>query len=191
VEKQIQDEWAREQRMIQHRISASKFMPAPAERVYEIIADYECEHALILPRPPFVSMSVTRGGRGAGTEFDLVMRVMGKTENYHGVVSEPAAGRVIEERYVGTSTVTRFTVEPRNLDRGAKVSITTDLVLRAGLLGVVQRWFATRLLRSVYLRELQQLARIASDAAPRAPSHRASHGTAEPDSRASNTDSKR
>ena len=148
--------------MTRYRIAVSKLLPAPAERVYSVIADYEHGHQLILPRPPFVSMTVARGGYGAGTEIDLVMRVFGKLEAYRGVVSEPEPGRTIAERYVGTGMVTSFSVEPHDGGRGAKVTILTESDSRDGLLGAVGRWLATRLLVPVYARELERLGAVAS-----------------------------
>lgn len=145
-----------------HRISASKLIPAPCARVYSILADYRRGHALILPKPPFVSMVVTKGGTGEGTEIELTMRIMGRCATYHGVVSEPTPGRVITERYVGKSTLTTFSVEPRDADRSAEVTIATDIEVQAGLLGVAERWLATRLLRPVYFKELEQLAALVS-----------------------------
>lgn len=151
--------------MAQHRIAVSRLVPAPVERVYSVIADYEHGHALILPKPPFVSMTVKRGGFGAGTEFELVMRILGRVETYHGVVTEPEAGRVIAERYVGTNMVTTFTLEP-NVG-GTQVTITTDMDVGTGLLGAVRRRLATRLLSPIYGRELEQLAAVAAAGADR------------------------
>jgi hypothetical protein len=144
--------------MAQHRISVSRLVSASAERVYSIIADYEHGHAQILPKPPFVSMTVTRGGFGAGTEFDLVMRVLGKREIYHGVVTEPDIQHVIAESYVGTNTITTFTIDPR--EGGTEVTITTDTDVGNGLFGAIGRRIATRLLRPTYVKELEKLAAV-------------------------------
>ncbi len=144
-----------------HRISASKLISAPATSVYSILADYRNGHPLILPKPPFVSMSVTSGGVGAGTEIELTMRIMGRYETYLGVVSEPIPGRVITEHYLGKNTRTTFNVEPCNAGRSANVTIATDIEVRAGLPGAAERWLATCLLRPVYLKELEQLADLA------------------------------
>lgn len=148
--------------MTRHRIAVSKVIPAPAERVYSVIADYEHGHQLILPRPPFVSMTVARGGYGAGTEFDLTMRLLGKLRAYHGVVSEPRPGEMIVERYEGTSMVTSFTVEPRDGGRSSRVTIATEIDARDGVLGALGRWVATRLLAPVYVKELERLAAVAA-----------------------------
>jgi hypothetical protein len=148
--------------MTRHRVSASLHIDAPAKRVYAIIADYRYWHPQILPRPPFVSMAVTHGGFGAGTEIELAMEIMGKVRTYHGVVSEPETGRVISERYVGTDLVTTFTVDPLDDGRRANVTISTDTEAGSSLLGLVGRWIATRTLRPVYVRELDRLAVMAT-----------------------------
>ncbi len=153
--------------MTRYSIAVSKLIPAPAERVYAVIADYEHGHQAILPRPPFVSMTVVRGGYGAGTEVELLMRVFGKVQSYRGVVSEPEPGRTIAERYAGTSMTTSFTVEPRE-GRDSKVTILTESDGRDGLLGTVGRWLATRLLAPVYTKELERLAVVVSRQTPQA-----------------------
>jgi hypothetical protein len=169
-------------KMTRQRIAVSKLIVAPPARIYSIIADYEHGHQRILPRPPFVSMTVTRGGFGAGTEFDLVMRVLGRLQSYRGVVAEPEPGRTIVERYVGTSMVTSFTIEPREQGRSSEVTIATESDGRDGLLGVVGRWLAARVLSPVYGRELERLAAVATrppvDERPEDTSHGSTSGHA-------------
>ncbi len=149
--------------MARHCISASMLIDAPARRLYSIIADYRHGHPRILPRPPFVSMEVTGGGFGTGTQIDLVMRILGTTRTYHGIVSEPDPGRVISEHYVGADIVTTFTVDPRDGGRSADVTISTVTDVGRGLAGVVERWVATRVLQPVYMKELDRLAAVAAD----------------------------
>ncbi|HCK81345.1 MAG TPA: SRPBCC family protein [Candidatus Competibacter sp.] len=148
--------------MAQHRITASALLSAPARQVYATIADYRDGHPRILPKPPFVSLAVERGGIGAGTVIDLQMRVLGKRRSLRGTVTEPEPGRVIVETYSGADTATRFTVEPRDGGRRAQVTIATDLPVHSGFLGTVEGWLATRLLRPVYLKELRQLEAVAA-----------------------------
>lgn len=150
--------------MTRHRVSKSLRIDAPAKLVYTIIADYRDGHPRILPRPPFVSMTVTQGGFGAGTEIDLTMRIFGKIQKYRGVVSEPEAGRVIVERYEGTNMITSFTVDPIDGGRRAEVTISTELDVGSGLAGIIGRWVATRMLRRAYAEELALLEVVASEA---------------------------
>ncbi|HEX5690934.1 MAG TPA: hypothetical protein VFX76_13065, partial [Roseiflexaceae bacterium] len=58
--------------------------------------------------------------------------------------------------------VTSFIVEPREQGQAAFVTIATQLSGRGGLLGALERWFFTRMLRPVYVKELELLAAVAA-----------------------------
>lgn len=148
--------------MAQHLISASTLIPAPAEQIYAIIADYQNEHPAILPKPPFVSLTVEKGGVGAGTEITFQMRLMGKLQTFRAAITEPEPGRVLVETVLETGTVTTFRVEPRDDGNSAYVTITTETKVRDGMSGRLEGWFATRLLRPVYVKELAQLTAVAT-----------------------------
>lgn len=147
--------------MTAHRFSASALIPAPPQELYAIIADYQHGHPQILPRPPFVSLAVEHGGRGAGTVIRVEMRVLGRLQTFRAVVSEPEPGRVLVETN-DNGYVTTFTVEPRAGGEAACVTIATEMTGRAGVLGSLERWFVTRLMRQVYVKELGQLAAVAA-----------------------------
>jgi hypothetical protein len=147
--------------MAAHQFSAAALIEAPAQDVYAIIADYRQAHPQILPRPPFVSLTVEEGGVGAGTAMQVEMRVLGQTQSFRSVVSEPEPGRVLVETN-DNGYITTFTVAPRAGGQQAYVTIATEIVGRDGLLGALERWFVTRLLRPVYVRELEQLAAFAA-----------------------------
>ncbi len=151
--------------MAQHRISASALIPAPAEKVYAIIADYQNGHPAILPKPPFVSLTVEKGGVGSGTEITFQMRLMGKLQTFRAVITEPEPGRVLAESDLDTGTVTTFTVEPRDNGNSAYVTISTETKVRDGVLGGLEEWMATRLLHPVYVKELAQLTAVATNKA--------------------------
>ena len=142
--------------MAQHHISASRIVQAPAQQVYDLLADYHEGHPRILPRPPFISLTVEQGGKGEGTVLNVEMKVLGRVQTYHATVTEPEPGRVLVEHYADDS-VTSFTVEPHDDGRKTSVTIATDLQIREGALGTLQARLATRLLRSLYLKELDQL----------------------------------
>lgn len=146
--------------MAPHRFSASALIQAPAQDLYAIIADYHQGHPQILPKPPFVSLAVEEGGTGAGTIIRIQMRVLGQLQTFRAVITEPEPGRVLVETN-DTGYVTTFTVEPRAEGQHAQVTIATEITGRTGLLGALERWFVTRLLRPVYVRELEQLAAVA------------------------------
>lgn len=146
--------------MAQHSISASALIPAPPAQVYAVIADYQNGHQAILPRPPFVSLTVEKGGIGAGTEIAFQMRLMGKLQTFRAVITEPEPGRVLVETDLETGAITTFTVEPGADGNSAYVTITTETKVRNGVLGRLEGWFATRLLRPVYVKELAQLTAV-------------------------------
>jgi hypothetical protein len=152
--------------MPQHHVTASAVIPAPAAQVYGIIADYRNGHPRIIPRPPFGSLDVEQGGVGTGTVIRFQMRVLGRTRSFRAAITEPEPGRVLVETDLDMGAVTTFTVDPCEEGRQARVTIQTDLETRGGLLGIVQRFVVTRFLRPVYVRELAQLAVVATGREP-------------------------
>jgi hypothetical protein len=150
--------------MSTYQVSASALIAAPPERVYGVIADYQQGHPQIIPRPPFVGLVVEQGGIGAGTVIQVQMRVLGQRQGFRSVITEPEPGRVLVETNDNGSATT-FTVEPRAEGRQSYVTIATEMPGRAGLLGALERWFVTRLLRPTYGRELGLLATVAGAAA--------------------------
>jgi glucose/arabinose dehydrogenase len=89
------------------------------------------------------------------------MRVLGRLQSFRSVVTEPEPGRVLVETN-DNGYVTTFTVEPRADGQQAYVTITTEMAGRKGVLGALERRFVTRLLRPVYVKELDQLAAVAA-----------------------------
>jgi hypothetical protein len=151
--------------MPRHQVSAEAIISAPAGIVYAVIADYRDGHPRILPRPPFVSLEVEQGGAGAGTVIKCRMRVFGRTQSFRATVSEPDPGRLLVETIPENGAVTTFLVEPVGGGAGARVTISTDFETRGGLAGRVARFLMTRLLRPVYVREIEQLGAVASERA--------------------------
>lgn len=146
--------------MAPYRFSASALIPAPAQDLYAIIADYHEGHPQILPKPPFVSLAVEQGGRGSGTVILVHMRVLGRLQSFRSVITEPEPGRVLVETN-DNGYVTTFTVEPRADGQQAYVTIATEMPGRSGVLGALEHWLVTWLLRPVYAKELEQLAAVA------------------------------
>jgi hypothetical protein len=147
--------------MAQHTISASALIPAPAHQVYAIIADYHDGHPHILPKPYFVSLVVEQGGVGAGTVIRFQMRLLGQIRTFCAAITEPEPGQMLVETDVQTGAITSFAVEPRDDAQHTAVTITTTTTVREGLLGRLEAWLATRLLRPIYVQELAQLANVA------------------------------
>jgi hypothetical protein len=147
-----------------HVISASATIPAAPARVYDILADYVDEHPRILPSE-FSDLVVEQGGIGAGTMIRFKMRVLGRTQNYRAIVTEPEPGRVLMETYFEPDgTVTTFIVDPESNGAHSRVTFSTSMPVREGFAGKIARFAGTRLLRPIFERELGLLAARASRA---------------------------
>ena len=92
-------------------VSAERAIPAPANAVYALLADYRNGHPRILP-PAFSDLTVLRGGIGAGTEIRFALDLAGRRDEIEANVDEPEPGRVLSETYPERSAVTRFTGDP-------------------------------------------------------------------------------
>jgi hypothetical protein len=137
---------------------AEAVIDAPAEIVYNILADYQNEHPAILPKPYFTSLSVEQGGRGAGTVFVTRMQAMGSERVFRMTVTEPQPGRVLVES--DGITTTTFTVDLAESSR-CHVVIASAIQPAAGLPGWIERAFTPPFLRRVYSLELLILKRRA------------------------------
>jgi hypothetical protein len=145
-----------------HIISASAIIPARRERVYSLLADYNDGHPRILPKQ-FTSLVVEEGGVGAGTVIRVQMSLLGRTQTYHAAITEPEPGRVlVETNLEANSWVTTFTVDSGSAPADSNVTISTELPVRPGIAGKVERWLSNLLLRPIYVKELENLARVAT-----------------------------
>lgn len=145
-----------------HIVSASATIPARRERVYSLIANYNDGHPRILPRQ-FTSLVVEQGGVGAGTIIRFQMSVFGRKRTFRAAISEPDPGRVLVETDLDANgAVTTFTVNPGGAPADSQVTISTELRVRSGVLGRIERTLTTLLLRPLYVKELQNLARVAT-----------------------------
>ncbi|HEY6464793.1 MAG TPA: SRPBCC family protein [Candidatus Acidoferrales bacterium] len=141
-----------------HVVSASATIAANPERVYDILANYVDEHPRILPSE-FSDLVVEQGGIGAGTMIRFKMRVLGRTQNYRAIVTEPEPGRVLVETYFQPDgTVTTFIVDPESGGTQSRVTFSTSMPVRDGFAGRIERFAGTRLLRPIFERELGLLA---------------------------------
>jgi hypothetical protein len=145
-----------------HIITASAIIPARRERVYSLIANYQDGHARILPKQ-FSDLVVEQGGVGAGTIIRFEMSLLGKKQTFRAAITEPEPGRVIVETYLEPEgTVTTFTVDPGTAPADSRVTISTELPVRSGIRGLVEKTLSTLLLRPIYAQELVNLARVAT-----------------------------
>ncbi len=139
------------------QVAVTSTIEASPARVYAILADYRNHHPNILPKPYFVRLEVTKGGRGAGTEFVADMNVYGSKRTFRMTVSEPEPGRVLAETDAKLGTHTTFTVDPVEGGAKSKVTIATESKTSAGLGGWLESLTTPMIMRKIYREELQQL----------------------------------
>ena len=145
-----------------HFITASAVIPARRERVYSILANYKDGHPRILPRQ-FRDVIVEQGGMGAGTIIRFQMSLLGKKQTYRAAITEPEPGRVLVETYLEPDgAVTTFVVDPGTAPADSRVTISTELAVRSGFAGLLEKQISTLLLRPIYEKELANLARVAT-----------------------------
>jgi len=147
----------------EYRIEESAAIAAPPARVYGIVADYHAGHPRILPRQ-FHDLVVEKGGVGEGTVIRFQVTVLGRTATLRGHVTEPEPGRVLVESYPENGNVTTFIADPLEGGRATRMTISTVMRGRGGILGAVERWLFTRTLRPIYVEELGLLANVAAEA---------------------------
>ena len=143
-------------------MSASAVIPARRERVYSLIANYNDGHPRILPKQ-FSGLVVEQGGVGAGTIIRFQMSVFGRKQRFRAAITEPEPGHVLVETDLDTNgAVTTFRIDPGGAPADSHVTISTELPVRAGFLGKIEKTLATLLLRPMYVKELENLARVAT-----------------------------
>ena len=138
------------------KFSVSKKINSPPDVVYSIIADYYNAHPKILPKPPFISLKVEKGGIGGGTEMLVQMEMFGKVQSFRAVVTEPVQGKTLVET-TDTGYVTTFSVEPEDNGKNCLVTFSTELAHYSGLKKKIEFWLISKLLQPVYKRELDIL----------------------------------
>jgi hypothetical protein len=145
-----------------HIIAATAVIPARRDRVYSLISNYNDGHQRILPKQ-FSNLTVEQGGVGAGTVIRFQMSVFGKKQTFRAAITEPEPGRILVETNLDSNgAVTTFTVNPGHAPADSNVTISTELPVRSGFLGRIERTLSTLLLRPMYVQELQNLARVAT-----------------------------
>ena len=148
-------------------VDSSAIIEAPADRVYELIADYRTGHPRMLPAEYFHSLEVEDGGYGAGTVIRFVTRTGRIERPYRMIVSEPEPGRVLMESDSSSTLATTFTVTPIADGARAEVTIATEWEASRGITGMMERALYPPAMRRIYRKELGQLAAVlAEDPAP-------------------------
>ncbi len=113
------------------------------------------KHPQFLP-PAFSDFEVESGGVGAGTVTRFKVTAGGRTRDYRMEVSEPEPGSVLTESDTGSSLVTTFTVAPAG-EAESSVEISTTWQGAGGVGGFFERLFAPRVMRGIYVDELERL----------------------------------
>jgi uncharacterized protein YndB with AHSA1/START domain len=135
-------------------VSAERIVDAPADTVYGYLADHREHHPRFLP-PAFSDYQVESGGVGAGTITRFKVNAGGRSREYRMEVAEPEPGRVLTESDTNSSLVTTFTVTPDGAS--SRVQISTSWEGAGGVGGFFERLFAPRVMRGIYVDELQRL----------------------------------
>lgn len=139
-------------------VSASKIIDARADALYRIIADYQSGHRNILPKSYFPSLEVEEGGYGEGTIIRFQMRLLGQTQHFRALITEPDPGCTLLETDLDSHTSTSFTVWSLGNRDHARVTIMTVLTKR----GLIEGFLAKLFLTQVYRQELELLAKFAT-----------------------------
>jgi hypothetical protein len=147
--------------MSDYYVETTKIINAPSERVYGIIADYHKGHPKVLPSRYFSNLTVTDGGKGAGTRFKVEMNVFGAKALYDMTVTEPQPGRMLVEEDIKVGVVTTFTVEPVDENQKTQVTISTRAKTSPGFKGKVEKVLNPVIIRRIYRQEREQLSEVA------------------------------
>ena len=137
--------------------TATKIINAPTETVYNILADYRNGHPLILPKEYFLSLEVEEGGSGAGTIINFKMRLLGQTQFFRSLITEPEPGRMLVETDIKSEIPTSFHVTPLGNDHQTQLTIATELKVQ----NILEGFIAKYLLQKVYRQELELVADLA------------------------------
>ena len=143
--------------MKHYEVSCSGTVPAPPAQVYGVIADYGRHHLRIVPPEYFRKLEVLAGGVGAGTRTRVEMRILGTTQIFEQLITEPEPGHVLQEANSDGETLTTFTVDPEDSGAASRVTITTKLAARPGFAGAVERFMTSMMLGRIYRKEIVQL----------------------------------
>jgi hypothetical protein len=147
--------------VLRFRVQESSLIEAPADLVYNLIADYKQHHGNIIPPAMFGGMKVVKGsGVGNGTRIACTFRILGKEDTLIMDVSELKGGngeRIIQEIDSKARNITQFIVEEESSDT-CKVTICTDVMRQEGwIAGAIDQFVCTAIMKSWYKKELVQL----------------------------------
>jgi uncharacterized protein YndB with AHSA1/START domain len=151
--------------MGQITVTAERRVEAPAGVVYGYISDHE-QHQRFLP-PAFSDFEIESGGVGAGTITRFKVKAGGRSRAFRMRVEEPEPGRILSESDTESTLVTTWTVTPEG-DSSSRVRISTVWEGAGGIGGFFERLFAPRVMREIYVEELELLDAYARERATQA-----------------------
>jgi hypothetical protein len=134
----------------QIQVDVERTIPAPRERVHQILADYVDGRPQILPPANYRDYKVLQGGRGAGTQVSYRLRAARRERPYQLEVSEPSPGATLVERDRNSSLVTTWTLVPTTDGTATNLKLSTTWQGSGGIGGFFERTFAPKGLRRIY-----------------------------------------
>jgi hypothetical protein len=126
---------------------------ASAATVLEVLRDYRNHHPNILP-PAFSVFVVEEGGYGVGTVMRFDMKIGGRSQLLRSRATESTADTLREE-VLGRHMDTLFTVTP--VGTQSRTRIETRWQPAAGIAGILERFFAPRMIEQIYRDELDRV----------------------------------
>jgi uncharacterized protein YndB with AHSA1/START domain len=146
----------------QIKVDVQRTIPAPRERVHQVLADYVKGRPQILPPGNYLDYKVLEGGRGAGTLVSYRLRAGGRERPYEVQVSEPSPGATLVERDRHSSLVTTWTLVPTTDGGATNLTLSTSWTSGGGIRGFFERTFAPKGLRRIYEELLDRLSKVAA-----------------------------
>mmetsp|Transcript_4814 Transcript_4814/g.6728 ORF Transcript_4814/g.6728 Transcript_4814/m.6728 type:complete len:161 (-) Transcript_4814:200-682(-) len=151
--------------VLRFRVEESSLIQAPSSLVYTVIADYNQHHGNIIPPKMFAGLKVLKGsGVGTGTRIACTFRILGQTDTLIMDVTElQSTGntRIIQEIDSRAKNITQFLITKRG-DNSCTVTIRTDTLRQQGwVVGAIDQFMSTMIMRHMYREELKQLDKYA------------------------------
>ncbi len=150
----------------QIRVGVARTIPAPPERVYELLADYRHGRPRILPGN-YRDYRVEEGGQGGGTVVSYRLRAARRERAYTMEVAEPTLGSTLIERDRGSSLTTTWMLSPAPGGTATQLELVTVWEGGGGVGGFFERTFAPRGLTAIYNDMLDRLTRAVAEPAQR------------------------
>jgi uncharacterized membrane protein len=133
-------------------VSAQRTIDAPAGEVYTYLADVREHRPHFLP-PAFEDFKVEDGSEETVVSYKV--NAGRRVRAYRVRVEQSEPGRMLTDRDLGSSLVTRYTVESSG--EASQVRIETSWEGAGGVGGFFERTFAPRVLGQLYEEELNRL----------------------------------